>query len=270
MTQSIRIESPDDPRIAPYRNLKDKELDRAGELFMAEGEYIVRRLLESDYPIASLLVSERRLKELAPLVPEGIPIYVGPQEIFRGLLGMKFQSGVMACGRRKPWRAIEEVIPQNAERLTLVVLPDVSNVQNVGSLIRIAAGFGADAMVLGEHCHDPFWRQSIRVSMGTIFRMPLYRSTNLLRDMERLKREWNVELAASVLLSDAEPLAAAKRPPRFGVLFGNEAQGLGKQYIAACDRRVTIPMKLGTDSLNVAIAAGIFLHHFTQEASFQT
>src|SRR5438105_421184 len=98
----IPIHSLDDPRVAVYRNLKDKDLDRAGELFMAEGEYIVRRLLESDYPVVSLLVAERRAGEIAALVPAGIPVYVAPQEVFRGILGMKFQSGVMACGRRKP------------------------------------------------------------------------------------------------------------------------------------------------------------------------
>ena len=64
----------------------------------------------------------------------------------------------------------------------------------------------------------------------------------------------------------AEPLAAAKRGAKLGILFGSEAQGLEKEWVDACDRRVTIPMKHGTDSLNVAIAAGIFLHHFTRGA----
>ena len=72
-----------------------------------------------------------------------------------------------------------------------------------------------------------------------------------------------MELAATVLADDAEPLNGAARARRFGILFGNEAQGLDERVIAACDRKVTIPMKLGTDSLNVAVAAGIFLYHFT-------
>jgi tRNA G18 (ribose-2'-O)-methylase SpoU len=63
----------------------------------------------------------------------------------------------------------------------------------------------------------------------------------------------------------AEPLADAGRASRFGLLFGNEAQGLDAAHVAVCQRRVTIPMKLGTDSLNVAVAAGIFLYHFTRD-----
>ena len=62
----------------------------------------------------------------------------------------------------------------------------------------------------------------------------------------------------------ALPLAESKRSPKMGFLFGNEAQGLSHEQIAACDRQVTIPMKLGTDSMNVSVAAGIVLYHFTQ------
>jgi tRNA G18 (ribose-2'-O)-methylase SpoU len=131
-------------------------------------------------------------------------------------------------------------------------------------MIRIAAGFGCDALILGEHSHDPFFRQSVRVSMGTIFRLPIAQSENLLTDLARLRTEWGIELAATVLDESAEPLSATTRPPRFALLFGNEAQGLPPEIVQACDRRITIPMKLGTDSLNVMVAAGIFLYHFTR------
>jgi tRNA G18 (ribose-2'-O)-methylase SpoU len=260
------IHSLDDPRVLVYRNLKDKELDRAGELFIAEGSYIVRRLLESDFAVVSVLAAENRLPQIQDCLPDDVPLYVAGQEVFRGILGMKFQSGVMACGRRKPWRAMEQVIPKK-DRLTLVVLPDIANAQNVGSLVRIGAAFGVDAVLLGEQCHDPFWRQAIRVSMGTVFKLPLYQSRDLLADLRQLKSEWGVELAASVLHDDAQPLEQAQRSLRLAILFGNEAQGLPQEYTSACDRRVTIPMKLGTDSLNVAVAAGIFLYHFTLTAS---
>ncbi|HEV8292704.1 MAG TPA: TrmH family RNA methyltransferase, partial [Tepidisphaeraceae bacterium] len=81
-----------------------------------------------------------------------------------------------------------------------------------------------------------------------------------------VKNEFDVELIASVADEKALPLGGAKRSRKMGFLFGNEAQGLSKEQIAACDRQVTIPMKLGTDSLNVSVAAGIVLYHFTQYA----
>jgi tRNA G18 (ribose-2'-O)-methylase SpoU len=260
---ALHIDSLEDPRVALYRNLKDRELERRGRHFIAEGEHLTRRLLASDFPVDSVMLVERRVAEIAPIVPDHVPAYVVSQELMNQIVGLKFHSGVLACGRRKLRQTIDQVVSRDADDLTLVVCPEISNVENIGTMIRIAAGFGADAMILGERCHDPFWRQSVRVSMGTIFRLPLVQSDDLMRDLRRLRAEWGVEMVATVLDETAEPLAMAKRGGKLGLLFGSEAQGLDQQWIDACDRRVTIPMKHGTDSLNVAVAAGIFLYHFT-------
>jgi tRNA G18 (ribose-2'-O)-methylase SpoU len=144
-----------------------------------------------------------------------------------------------------------------------VVCPDIHNVDNIGSLIRISAGFGVDAMILGERCHDPFFRQSVRVSMGAVFKLPIVQSIDIHADLQTLKSA-GIQLVATVLDEDAEPLVSATRADRVAILFGNEAQGIERSLIDLCDRRVTIPMKLGTDSLNVSVAAGIFLYHFTR------
>ncbi|MGB7159149.1 MAG: RNA methyltransferase [Tepidisphaeraceae bacterium] len=257
------IRSFDDPRVALYRNLKDRELERRGHHFIAEGEHLTRRLLASDFPVDSVMLAERRVAEMAPVVPEHVPIYVVSQELMNSILGLKFHSGVLACGRRKERQTLDQVVPRDKAHLTLVICPEIANAENIGTMIRIAAGFGADALVLGERCHDPFWRQSVRVSMGTIFRLPILQTDDLQRDLRRLREEWGVELIATVLDASAEPLATAKRGAKVGILFGSEAQGLGSEWVDACDRRVTIPMKHGTDSLNVAVSAGIFLYHFT-------
>jgi tRNA G18 (ribose-2'-O)-methylase SpoU len=261
----IRIDSLDDPRVIHYRNLKDRELERRGQRFIAEGEHLVRRLLASDIPAESLLLADRRVAEMAAIAPPELPVYQVSQELMNGILGLKFHSGVMACAIRPAPKSIDEVIPKDKSPLTLVICPEISNVENIGSMIRIAAGLGADAMILGEKCHDPYWRQSVRVSMGTVFSLPLVRSKEIATDLRRLHDEWNVQLAATVLDADAESLSGAKRPAKFGILFGSEAQGLAREHVAMCDRKVTIPMHWGTDSLNVAVATGIFLHHFMSD-----
>jgi tRNA G18 (ribose-2'-O)-methylase SpoU len=264
----IPVDSLDDPRVAPYRALKDRELARSGDRFIAEGEHVVRRLIESDYPVESLLLARKRAAAVAPLAPPDVPAYVVDDALIHGVVGYKFHSGVMAVGRRKPPLSLDAFMAARAaaQRLTLVVLPDIANTENLGSLVRITAAFGADALVLGQHSCDPFWRQAVRVSMGTIFSLPLVRSDDLLADLHALRGRWGVELAAAVVGESAEPLAHARRGERLGLLFGNEAQGLGADYVAACHRRVTIPMHLGTDSLNVAVAAAVFLYHFTGDA----
>ena len=261
----VQIDSIEDPRVAPYRELKDRELARqTGGRFIAEGEHVVRRLLASDFPVESLLLTRRRAQQIAPLAEaRGAPVYVAPDEMMHQIIGYKFHSGVIACGLRKPPATLEQIVPRDRKPLTLVVCPEISSNENLGSLIRISAAFGAGAMLLGERSADPFFRQSIRVSMGTIFSLPVLQSQDLMHDLARLKNESEVELIASVLDESAESLSDAARRERIAILIGNEAQGLPREYVELCDRRVTIRMRLGTDSLNVAVAAGVFLYHFT-------
>jgi tRNA G18 (ribose-2'-O)-methylase SpoU len=262
----IPVHSLDDPRLAPYRNLKERDLAREGDRFIAEGENLVKRLLASRLRTESVLLAERRVAEIAPLAPESIPIYAAPAAMVNQVLGFKFHAGVMAVGVRGASPSIDDVMAAAAAggRVTLLICPEIEKTDNLGALIRIAAAFGVDAMILGERCCDPFFRQSVRVSMGAAFVLPIVRSDHLARDLGRLRGEFGVELIASVLDTDAERLDQVGRSERLGLLLGNEAQGIGGEYLVLCDRRVTIPMKLGTDSLNVAVAAGVFLYQFTR------
>lgn len=259
----IPVNSLDDPRLAPYRNLKERDLAREGDRFIAEGENLVKRLIASRLKTESVLLAARRVAELAPQIPEHIPVYAAPSEVVNQVLGFKFHSGVMAAGLRGPSPSLDEIInPASENQVTLLICPEIEKTDNMGALIRIAAGFGVDAMILGERCCDPFFRQSVRVSMGAAFVLPIIRSSDLARDLTRLHEEFGVELIATVLADDAQNLEDIERPQRLGLLLGNEAQGLEKRWLALCQKQVTLRMKLGTDSLNVAVAGGIFLYHF--------
>ena len=262
-----RITSRTDPRIAPYLNLKDRELAREGDRFIVEGEQVVRRLLASRFETESVLIADRHFEQMRSLIPEQVDLLVAPSDIVNSILGFRFHSGVMACGRRGTPPAIADIMATAGARATLAIVEDVNNSENLGSLIRIAAGFGVDAMILGERCADPFFRRSIRVSMGTVFYLPIVRAANLVEEMRSLQSRWGFELIATVLDPSAEVLAGADRPDRVALCFGSEAQGLSDSVMAACDRKITIPMHLGTDSLNVSVAAGIVLYHFVQYAA---
>lgn len=273
----IPISSLDDPRVQPYRQLKGSDVMRRGELFIAEGNKVVERLLQSDFETVSVLISEKREAEWGPKVPADVPLYVIPQELGALLVGFNFHVGVVACGRRRRSPTLEEVIREAGgptfdqqplttlhSPLTLTVCPNCDNPENLGAIIRISRGFGVDAVILGKGCCDPFSRRVLRVSMGAAFRVPIVESRDLAADLARLQNEWRVELAATVLDPHAEPLHTARRGDRLAILFGNEHAGLSEEWIARCDRRLTIPMTGEADSLNVSVAAGIFLHHFTR------
>ncbi len=260
----IAIDSLDDPRVQMYRHLKATNLLRDGRLFIAEGTKLVERLLASDYQTESVLIAERREEEWAPKVPPAVPLYVITQQIGEQLTGFNFHVGVLACGIRQPLRTIDDVLPHEAARLTVVICPNCDNPENLGAIIRIGTAFGIDALLLGRNCCDPFSRRVLRVSMGTAFRLSIVESADLEHDIRRLREQWKFELLATVLDNAAAPLSDAPRGSRVALLVGNEADGLDERWQSLCDRRLTIPMRLGTDSLNVSVAAGIFLHHFTQ------
>ena len=256
-----RIEQLDDPRVAAFRHVRDRELIRQRSLFIAEGEHLVRRLLESGWAVESVLVTPAKLDAFEPLAKGRAPLYVADEPLVQQLVGYRFHRGVIAAGRRPTLPTVADVIADLPDRATLLVCPEINDAENLGSLIRIAAAFGVDAMVLGERCSDPLYRRTVRVSMGAVFHLPIVHSDDLPADLDRL-RGADVELLATVTDDDAEPLSGATRDDRLALLVGSEGEGLHRRFVRVCDRRVTIPMSVGADSLNVAVAAAVFLHHF--------
>jgi tRNA G18 (ribose-2'-O)-methylase SpoU len=251
----------DDPRLEPYRNLKSTNLTRWSNQFVAEGSLVVERLLASRFKVQSMLLSRRLVRQLPAHVPAECPIYLVDQALAEQLVGYTFHTGILACGLRQSSPPLEVLVPRD-DRLALVaVCPNVNDPENIGAIIRLCAGFGLSGLILGSGCADPFSRRVLRVSMGTAFTLPIVESADLRRDLLRLRDEYRFELCASVLDEVAEPLESSVPGPRMGILFGNEKHGLDARWIELCDRKLTVPMAAGADSLNVAVAAGIFFHH---------
>jgi tRNA G18 (ribose-2'-O)-methylase SpoU len=258
----IPITTIDDPRLLSYRDLSQRDLTRQSGLFIAEGEKVVERLIESDFAVASLLAEPAYAERYEPRVPPETPIYVVSRDQLQSTIGFNFHRGVLACGRRKLVPPIADFIAAlPGPRSTLVVCPDVQDPTNLGSIIRSTAAFGCDAILLGSRCADPFSRRVLRVSMGTALHLPILESRDLAADLRTLAGH-HYELVASVIDSTAEPLSTAKRSDRLALLLGSEAHGLGQEWLSLAHRRVTIPMHIGIDSLNVSIAAAVLLYHF--------
>jgi tRNA G18 (ribose-2'-O)-methylase SpoU len=133
--------------------------------------------------------------------------------------------------------------------------------ENLGSMMRTAAALGIENLLIGPRTADPFSRRTIRVSMATVLKQQLYELDQPADQLARLQRTRDVRTIITTLDAGATPLDKFEPDDRKMVLVvGNEAEGVDHATQAIATDRVTIPMQLGTDSLNVAVAAAIIMY----------
>ncbi|MHC4878025.1 MAG: TrmH family RNA methyltransferase [Planctomycetota bacterium] len=261
----IELNEIDDPRLHVYRHLKKTNLTRWSGQFIAEGKKLVVQLLESDFEVESVLTSEKFVDKLEPFTTgrrADVPIYVLPHRLAQMLVGQKFHAGMLGCGIRHEPPSLTELATPDRRHL-FAACAGTENPDNIGAIVRIAAAFGVTAVLLGSGCSDPFSRRALRVSMGNALHVPLLEcGDQLVSDLLHLRETCDVDIVATVLADSAEPLRHVSTEKSVVVLLGNEDAGLSKEFIQLATHHVTIPMHDGTDSLNVAVASAIFLHHF--------
>ncbi|MDG4765597.1 RNA methyltransferase [Solwaraspora sp. WMMD406] len=254
----VEITDPGDERIADYRALTDVELRTRWEppngLFIAEGELVVHRALRAGYRLRSVLVDAKRVDQLAEL-PAEAPVYAGTPPLLESITGFHVHRGVLASFHRRPLPTVERLL-DGARRL--VVLEGLNTHTNLGALFRSAAALGMDAVLLSPTCADPLYRRSVRVSMGEVFAVPYARAGDWPAALDTI-RSAGFRLLALTPAPDAVPvhrLTAADRS-RPALLLGAEGPGLSAAALRGADVRVSIPMRRGVDSLNVATAAAV-------------
>ncbi len=263
MTREL-ITDLDDPRIAVYRALKATNLTRGLGQFVVEGEKLVERLLASRFQVVSILATDRYVTQIEERVPAAVPVYVVAFEQIHAIVGFPFHRGVLACAERAAWPPAEAILRQSAGRCTLVVCPRLGNPENLGAIARIGDVFGIDAILAGPSCPDPLSRRVLRVSMGSALRLPVIVVNRLEETAGLLASEFGLEFWAAVADPLADSFEQVPRPDRLALVLGDEDQGVEPDWLARCRRSITIPMRPGASSLNVAVAAGILLHHLTK------
>ena len=219
------------------RSRRPTQTRRLGQ-FVVEGEKLVARLLASRFPAVSVLVTDRHLSRgWAVQVPADVPTYVVPDVLIDSIVGFPFHRGVLGCGERRAWPALDEIVERAGARLTLVICPRLSNPENLGAIARISDVFGIDAILAGPSCPDPLSRRVLRVSMGSSLRVPVIVSDRLEEIADNLARRDRVVLLGAVADPAAEPFDAVRRPDRLGLVLGEEDQGIEPEWLEKCARR---------------------------------
>jgi tRNA G18 (ribose-2'-O)-methylase SpoU len=257
MAVLVPVEGPGDPRVADFVGLRERSAESGCEWLVAEGPIVVRQLLASDYPLRSLLVTERGRRALAAEIDAlNGPVLVAEQSVLDAVCGFHFHRGALASADRRP---LPELGPLAAGADLLLLLEGVNDHENLGALFGNAAAFGVGAVGLDATCADPLYRRSVRVSMGHVLRTPFARVADWQSALPAL-RDLGFEIVALTPAPDAEDVGRVAPRRRRALLVGSEGWGLTPATLAAADRRVRIPIAPGVDSLNVATAAAVALH----------
>lgn len=263
----IRIDDPADPRVAPYLDIRERDLVGREGRFVAEGKVVLNVLFSARrFEAESALVLENRLDGLAAtlaLAPQDLPVYVVSGAVMDAIAGFHMHRGILAIGRKGEPATVDSLLATLPERALVAVPVGISNHDNIGSIFRNAAAFGADAVLLDETCCDPLYRKAIRVSVGAVLKVPFAIGGSAAEIADALSRHSFEQLALSPAgQADIRDIA---RPARLALYLGTEGEGLPEALMARLTT-ARIRMAPGFDSLNVAAASAIALHHFTDAA----
>ncbi|WP_309629279.1 RNA methyltransferase [Brevundimonas sp.] len=255
------IDDPTDPRVAAYRDIRERDLTGREGLFVAEGEVVIRTLLSpaSLCRARSLLIAANRLDAQGELIAAArdAPVYAASQAVMDEIAGFPLHRGLLALGEKPVERSVEDVLAGLPEDCVVLACAGIGNHDNMGGLFRNAAAFGAAAVLRDERCCDPFYRKAIRVSVGAVLRTPSASAASLESLISALQAARFEVIALSP--GATEPLSSLTGGGRRAVLVGSEGPGLPSEIMARI-RTVGIPMAGGFDSLNVAVTSALALY----------
>lgn len=276
-----------------YTQLTDVALrsirEPAEGLFIAESSKIIRRAHAAGMVPRSYLTSPKWLFDLADIIAANdAPIHIGTDAAVESLTGFHLHRGALAAMHRpqaldvaalvsdaRRIIVIEDVVDHtnvgcsklretssqangSQRRSRIAILDGLVDHTNVGACFRSAAAMGVDAVLVTPTCADPLYRRAIRVSMGTVFQVPWTRIDRWPSGIDQLKEAGYV--VAGMTLGEGSITLdelVAEDHRNLALVFGTEGHGLAPQTEKVLDRKVTIPMMGGVDSLNVASSSAV-------------
>jgi len=262
-----RIQSLDLPELQPYRTMRRQLEQRQQGIFVAEGEKVVRRLLESRFAVVSALLPEKWLRELAPLLesrPEDVRVFVAEKKLLETLTGFSMYQGLLAVGKVPPLVSLEEILARSSRPYLLAAIDALSSAENIGALVRNCAAFGVHALVVSETSASPFLRRAVRSSMGTVFQLPIVETNSLVQTLKDLSSRAVHCIAAHPHMAGCKVSEANLRSDCC-IVFGSEGYGISPAVLAQCRQLAAIPMAPTIDSLNVGSAAAVFLYEANRQ-----
>ena len=262
------VTSLDLPELQPYRTLRRPIEHQRQGIFIAEGEKVVRRLLESPLTPLSILLTPEWLdvyRDALTSRPEQIDVFTGEKHLLETIVGHRLHLGIMAVAKIPPPSTLDSVLSTSVKPWFFAAVDGVTSAENLGVMVRNCAAAGVQALFVGETCADPYLRRAVRNSMGTIFTLPIVYCEDLAGKLRTLATSHQVSVAAAHCDSAQTPIDKVDFCKDCCVVFGSEGEGISDRVAAACTSFFTIPMRDGVDSFNVASATGIVVYEVMRQ-----
>jgi tRNA G18 (ribose-2'-O)-methylase SpoU len=262
------VDSLNDGGLMPYRTLRHTADHEKQRIFVAEGEKVVDRLIQSGHRIVSVLTTHELLqtyeKSLENLEYE-VFVFVASKNVLSTIVGFHLHQGIMAVAQIPPARSLDVLLNQSARPRLLVALDGLTNSENLGVLVRNCVAFGVQGLLVGETSSNPYLRRSVRNSMGTIFKLPVVLLSDLAQTLRDLNSVHHIHVIAAHPHNAQTPVEKAPYLSDCCLVFGSEGEGISKDVLDACSETVAIRMASGVDSLNVASASAVFLYEVMKQ-----
>lgn len=249
--------------------LCDKKVREKTGLFRFDGIKLFEEAAEKGVEIEKILICQSKFHEISKKINaladklEYTAVYVLKDEIFAKVSEEKAPEGIICVAKyltkhvRNPKK---ELVVQNAqEKMSRVMLLEaVRDPGNLGTIIRSAAAFGINLLILSNDCVDIYNSKTVRGAMGALFKMNILIVDNIVDTVETLKAQGR-NVYAAALDRSAVRLDELKFEKTDAVVVGNEGHGLSSQTLHACTKSLYIPMEEGSESLNAAVAASVIM-----------
>ena len=238
-----KIESVNNEYVKELAKLKNKKYRDAKKMFLVEGYHLVNEAKEK---LVEVLIVDEKDKI------EGIENILVNKEIIKKISTTDSPQPIIGI-----CKYFEE--SNNDYGKKIVVLDDLQDPGNVGTIIRSALGFGVDSVVLSNNSVDIYNEKVIRATQGAIFKVKVFRE-NIINTIEKVKNEGIKVYGTS--LENGNNLNSFEKTNQYCLVLGNEGNGVSKEILDICDENIFIEMNKELESLNVAIAGAIIMHYF--------
>lgn len=244
------LQSSKNPRVKEWKKLHTKKgRDKTGT-YLIEGNHLIEEALKTDHIIELMLQNSLPVPDIA--IEEQIPVTFISSEISRTISATETPQGIFAVCKKN----VSE--PDPAVHKRFLLLDGVQDPGNIGTMIRTADAAGLDAVIFGEGTGDLYNPKVIRSAQGSHFHLK-FASGSLREWIERFKSHdipvYGTALCRAVPYKEVPPAKA------FAFIVGNEGAGVSQEVLDLTDKNLFIPIYGKSESLNVAVAAGILMYH---------